>query len=614
VIHRADGDGFALPPSSARKLTAFSAALRKRADKIDPFHSMLHIEVRPQPHRLPGLFTEDRPMDATQAAQPNPLPAGGSWRADLTSGFLVFLIALPLCLAISLASGYPATAGVFTAIIGGLLSPWISNSALTIKGPAAGLIVIVLGCVLEFGGGLDATPEARLQAYRLTLGISVVAGLLQVAFALLRSGVVSELFPSSAVHGMLAAIGVIIMAKQIPHMLGVTAHAKEPLELIAEIPSLIPEMNPEIAFIGLLNLLLLFSWSALGIRGLKKIPAQLIVIVISIPLGYLFDLDHTHTYSFGGHSYEVGDKFLVNVPASIVSAITLPDFSGVATPTGVKWIVMFMLIGTLESLLSAKAIDLLDPRRRKTDFNRDLLAVGLGNTLAGFVGGLPMISEIVRSKANLDNGAQTRFANLFHGMFLLIFVALLPALIHRIPLAALAAMLVYTGFRLAHPREFVHMYHRGWDQLLVFTTTLVGVLATDLLIGVILGIALKCALHLFRGASFGSFVKPQLEVDEPDEFTTRVRVHSSAVFSTWLTLRKTLLSIDAERTVMLDLSEASLVDSSTLGKLSDLQDDFFHAGRNLLVIGLKGHVPISTHPLATRKKSNESGVPSATGV
>jgi MFS superfamily sulfate permease-like transporter len=528
------------------------------------------------------------------------------WQADLLSGFLVFLIALPLCLAISLASGFPATAGVFTAIIGGLIAPWISNSELTIKGPAAGLIVIVLGCVIEFGGGPDATPEAKMQAYRLALGISVVAGLLQVAFALLRSGVVSELFPSSAVHGMLAAIGVIIMAKQIPHMLGVKAESKEILELIAEIPRLVPEANPEIAFIGLASLALMFVWPLCKLGGLNKIPAPLMVVLLGIPMGYGFDLDHTHTYTFVGHDYEVGARFLVDVPQSIASAITLPDFSGVPTTMGVKWIAMFMLIGTLESLLSAKAVDLLDPQRRKTDFNRDLLAVGLGNTLSAFVGGLPMISEIVRSKANLDNGAQSRFANMFHGVFLLTFVALLPGLIHRIPLAALAAMLVFTGFRLAHPREFRHMYHIGWDQLAVFTTTLVAVLATDLLIGVILGIALKCVLHLFRGASFRSFIRPNVEIDEPDEHSTRVRVHSSAVFSTWLSLRKTLLAIDRDRTVLLDLSEASLVDSSILEKLHQLQEDFFHEGRNLLVIGLKGHAAVSEHPLATRKKTTRT--------
>jgi MFS superfamily sulfate permease-like transporter len=541
-------------------------------------------------------------MDRTEPSRPPETVRVNALRADFLSGFLVFLIALPLCLAISLASGYPATAGVFTAIVGGLVAPCISNSELTIKGPAAGLIVIALGCVLEFGGGPQAAPEAQWQAYRMALGVSVVAGLIQIAFALLRSGIFSELFPSSAVHGMLAAIGVIIISKQIPVLLGTIPHAKEPLELLAEIPRLVANANPRIAFLGLFNLLLLFLWPLLPVQWLRRIPGQMVVLLISMFLGQYLDLDHAHSYIFAGREYELDNRFLVNVPDSILAAVTFPDFSGVATAAGIKWIVMFTLIGTLESLLSAKAIDLLDPQRRKTDYNRDLLAIGTGNVLAACIGGLPMISEIVRSKANIDNGAQSRYANMFHGLFLLLFVALLPQLIHRIPLAALAAMLVYTGFRLAHPREFLHIAQVGWDQLAVFCVTLVGVLATDLLVGVLLGIALKIVLHLFRGASLRSLVAPKLEIDQPDEHTTRVKVRSSAVFSTWLFLRKALLAVDPRRTTLLDFAEAPLVDSSILQKVYDLQEDLRREGRTLLIDGLSDHTATSSHPLASRRK------------
>lgn len=527
-----------------------------------------------------------------------------NFRSDLTSGFLVFLIALPLCLAISLASGVSATAGIFTAVIGGLISPWISNSELTIKGPAAGMIAIVLGCVVEFGGGTDVSPEAKLAAYKLMIGVGVVSGLLQIVFALLRTGFVSELFPTAAVHGLLAAIGVIIIAKQTHLMLGVKAHAKEPLELLAEIPKSIGLANPEIAMIGVVSLAILFLWPLIRIEAIRKVPPQLIVAVLGVFLGYAIDLDHEHTFSLLGHHYTVGPKYLVDVPNSIVSAITVPDFSGVMTPTGVKWIVMFVLIGSLESLLSAKAVDVLDPARRKTDFNRDLLAVGVGNTLAALVGGLPMISEIVRSKANIDNGAKSRFANMFHAIFLLSFVALLPSLIHRIPLASLAAMLVFTGFRLAHPREFAHMRAIGREQLLIFVGTLIGVLATDLLIGVFIGLGLQIAVHLLSGVSIGSFFHPAIETDEPDDHTVRVRVNNSAVFSTWTKLRAALLTAEKDKTVILDLSATPLVDHSTMEKLHHLQDDFFHEGRHLLVIGLRDHEPVSLHPLATRKKSS----------
>lgn len=535
------------------------------------------------------------PADSDLAAD------SSNWSADIISGFLVFLIALPLCLAISLASGCPATAGVFTAIVGGLLSPWISNSALTIKGPAAGLIVIVLGCVVEFGGEPGASPELKLQAYRMMLGIGVVAGLLQVGLALVRSGILAEVFPTSAVHGMLAAIGVIIFSKQIHVMLGVTPHGREPLHLLAEIPASLTKANPEIAMIGLASLVILFGWSLLPV-AIRKLPAQLVVLVLGMALASFFDLDHVHTYSFAGWNYELGEQFLVTVPKSVVAAITFPDFSGVMTLNGAKWILMFTLIGTLESLLSSKAIDLLDPKRRKTDPNRDLLAVGVGNSLVAMIGGLPMISEIVRSKANIDNGAKSRFANMFHAIFLLAFVSLLPSLIHRIPLASLAAMLVYTGCRLAHYREFLHMYKVGIEQLAVFSVTLVGVLATDLLIGVGIGFALELALNWWHGMSAKSLLSPAITVDEPDEFTTRIRVNNAAVFTNWLKLRQQVVAIAPERTVMLDLSRAQLVDHNVMEKLEHLQDDLAEDGRNLLVIGLRGHTRLSTHRLAARKR------------
>lgn len=517
----------------------------------------------------------------------------------------MFLIALPLCIAISLASGFPATAGLFTAIVGGVISPWISNSELTIKGPAAGLIVIVIGCVMEFGGGPKATPEAQLAAYRLTLGVAVAAGLLQIGLALVKSGILSELFPLTVVHGMLAAIGVIIMSKQVHLLLGVTPTAKEPLELMAEIPHSLRHLNPEIAAIGMSNLLILFLWPLINNPNIRRIPAQLIVVLLGIPMAYYFNLDHTHSYSFAGHQYEVGEKFLVAVPHSVVQALTFPDFTSLQSGTGWKWVLMFLLIGTLESLLSAKAVDLLDPKRRKSNLNRDLLAIGVGNALAACIGGLPMISEIVRSKANIDNGAQSRFSNLFHAIFLLLFVALLPGLIHRIPLASLAAMLVFTGFRLAHPREFLHMYKVGPEQFIIFSATLIGVLATDLLVGVGLGILVKLALHFYNGVTMKSFVTPGLEIDHADATVTRILVTNAAVFSNWVRLRKEILSIPAEKTVVVDLSPAKFVDHTVMEKLHEFQQDFTFAGRTLMIVGLEDHRTLSNHPMSARKKQTQ---------
>lgn len=527
------------------------------------------------------------------------------WRKDSVAGFLVFLIALPLCLGIASACGYPPIAGVLTAIVGGVLTTFLGNSELTIKGPAAGLIVIAFGCIQEFGG--DGAPGslnmADMQAYRLALGVGVAAGVLQIFFALLRSGVLGECFPTSAVHGMLAAIGIIIVAKQVPVTLGVDNRG-EPLHLLAALPQKFAQMNPEIAFIGGISLLILFGLPFLKNPLVRRLPAPMAVLLVAVPLGLYFDLSHEHTYTFGGHDYSVGEQFEVPVPDSLLGAITLPDFSGLATLKGWKWVVMFALIGSLESLLSAKAIDLLDPWRRRTDLNCDLLAVGLANTVAASVGGLPMISEIVRSRANIDNGARTRFANMYHGLFLLLFVALAPQLIHRIPLAALAAMLVFTGCRLAAPREFVRVYQAGREQFLVFATTIVAVLSTDLLIGIAIGVVLEFALYLAGYTPLRSLFVPDLSVEQRDATTYLVRVHHAAVFTNWVALRRRVNRLDHEMDVVLDLSETYLVDHTVMEKLHELEKEFKESARRLTVTGLEKHRSFSKHPHSGRKRDS----------
>lgn len=520
--------------------------------------------------------------------------ASGFPIADLKSGFLVFLIALPLCLGIAVASGFPAVAGVLTAIVGGVVVSHLGHARLTIKGPAAGLIVIVIGAVAELGAG------DPILGYKRALAVGVVAALIQIGFALFRVATLGIAMSPSVVHGMLAAIGVIIISKQSHVLLGVAPHAKEPLELLAEIPNSLAHANPEIAMIGAFSLLVLFVLPKLPFAAIKKVPAQLLVLVFAVPLGIAFDLAHDHVYRFLGATYELGPKALVTLPGSILDALAFPDFSQIATPTSIKYIAMYALVGTIESTLTVLAVDSLDPERKPSDLNRDLFALGVGNLISASIGGLPMISEVVRSKANLDAGAKSRWSNFFHGSFLLISVAFVPQLLHHIPLAALAAMLVYTGTRLASADEFRHAWHIGPDQLLLFTTTLVVTLATDLLIGVGSGLALKFVLHWFRGVSPLTLLRSRIEQVQNGK-EVRLRVSGAAGFPTILKVREALSSIEpGVSRVIVDVTQVRLVDHTFLSRVESMGEELSTA--KLVFEGLEDLRPSSAHPHASRRR------------
>jgi MFS superfamily sulfate permease-like transporter len=549
-------------------------------------------------------------QDMNKATYARRLPKTGlaglleNWRADALSGFLVFLIALPLCLGISMASGFPPQAGIITAIVGGLFVSRINGSFVTIAGPAAGLIVVILDSVQALGGG-DAKA-----GYHYTLAAIVCASVIQTLMGVMKAGKMSAFFPSSAVHGMLAAIGIIIMAKQVHVMLGVKPDAQTLFETIGAIPASLRDMNPEVAIIGGLGLLILIAWSLVKNRRLKMIPAPLVVVIVGMALAQYFDLDDEHIYLFlpdypflPHHEYTIGPKFLVSIPQNFLSGFAFPDFSLIGSSMFWQQVFAICLVGSLESLLSAAAVDKLDPYKRTSDLNRDVAAVGFGNIICGLIGGLPMIAEIVRSSANVNNGARTGWANFFHGLFLLIFVALFPRVIHEIPLASLAALLVFTGYRLASPLEFKKTLAIGWDQLAVFVITIVGVLATDLLIGVAIGIAAELLFHVWRSVNWAQVFKLRRDVVETEPGVYHVRIGGAAFFANYLALKGDLAKLPRGKTVICDLAESWCVDHTVMENLHDFCEDYEATGGRAEIRGLDHHVATSKHPLAPRKRN-----------
>lgn len=519
-----------------------------------------------------------------------------SFSADFKAGFLVFLIALPLSLGIAMASGFPPVAGILTAIVGGTVASLFGSARLTIKGPAAGLIVIALGSVQELGGG------DMVLGYKRALAVGVVAALIQIGFAFFRMATAGLLMAPSVVHGMLAAIGVIIIAKQSHVMLGVTPAAHEPLPLLAEIPHSVAHANPEIALIGGLSLLILFGVARVKHPMVRNVPGPLLVLIVAVPIGLYFDLDHTHTFTFMHHLVSVGPEFLLRLPGSLLDAVAFPDFSVITSAVSIKYVIMFALIGTIESTLTVLAVDSLDPAKKSSNLNRDLLAVGCGNLVAASIGGLPMISEIVRSKLNVDSGATTARANFAHGVFLLVFVTFLPGLLSEIPLAALAAMLVFTGIRLASLGEVLHMKKIGIDQLAIFLTTLIVTLATDLLLGVVVGMTFKIVLHVSRGAPLKSLVSSQIEVRQSADGTqAQIFLHKTAIFSNLLGLRRTIAALPESTTcVIVNLSNVNVVDHTFLSRLHAMSEEW--KNMTLRLVGDEHLSSSSPHPFASRRR------------
>jgi MFS superfamily sulfate permease-like transporter len=509
--------------------------------------------------------------------------------ADALSGFLVFLLALPLSLGIAKASGFPAAMGVLTAMIGGIVVSIFQGGRLTIKGPAAGLITVCAAAVTDLG----ALHIEGASGVQLACGAIVVMAVIQFGFGLLKFGSLSDFFPHSVVHGMLAAIGVLIFAKQLPVLLGVDAALTKglsPIQLYTHIPTFILHATPQIALVGILSLIIIFGLPALG-GVFRKVPAPMIVLVTMIPLGIFLNFKH----AFPSSLVHIGD-FWKDVKFNA-------SFAGIGTFVFWKYVLMFLFVNSLESLLTVKAIDGLDPWKRKSDYNKDLSALALGNGLSGLLGGLPMISEVARSSANVNNGAHTRWANFFHGLFLLVSMLLLIPVIEMIPTAALAAMLIAVAYRLASPKEFIGTYKIGPEQLVIFLVTIIVTVAEDLLVGVAVGIVVKFIFHIVNGAPLNSLFKANYALAETDKGYT-IDVRGPATFSNFLGYKKMWTTLKPEKDVTFNFSEARLVDHSFMDQLRHFEDDRHAFGSNVTLLGLEKFNPLSSHPLAARKTGN----------
>ena len=516
---------------------------------------------------------------------------------DALAGFLVFLLALPLSMGVAKAAEFPPIFGVVSAIIGGLVVSFFAGSRLSVKGPPAGLISIGAGAVAAFGGGEIG--------WKLTLATIVVAGVIQVVFGVLRLGKYADLFPSAVVHGMLAAIGIIIMSKQLHLLLGINPDAlagKGTMELLKTLPNSILIANKENTIIGLTCLVILFGMGMIKNPIIKRIPAPLIVLLVAIPMGIYFEIGNKDTVG------EVANYSLVeigNIFDTFKNGVWLADFSGVTTHTRVfvQYTILFLLIGSIESLLTAKAIDLVDPYKRKSDFNKDLSAVGLGNIISGIMGGQPMISEVARSSANVTNGAVTRWANFFHGLFMLLAVIFAVPLIEMIPNTALSAMLVYVGFNLAHPKEFTHVFHIGKGQFVIFVSTVVVTLFTDLLVGVAFGIALKVIINMINGARVRDFLYLNMNVINNNPEIAEIAANGSLLFTNNMKLGEFLDSLTKYKEVRFNFEKLELLDHTSLAtiqKWKKLQEDLL--GMRISLNGLENHSKLGDSEDSVLKK------------
>ena len=523
------------------------------------------------------------------------------WKNDIIAAVSVSLVALPLSLAIAVAIGIPPIAGLITAFVGGVVTTFFRSSKLAINGPAAGLIGVVLAAILSFQ---DESTSA-IQAYQYVLAAIIVAGGLQVLIGLLKWGRIADIFPTTVIHGILASIGIIIFAKQMHVAMGTTSTAENTVGILKDIIYKLPEINPYIAIISGIGLVLLIFHARISYKVFHFIPAPVWVLAVSVPIVLLYGhLDSEGTMIFGS-AFTQPENYLIDVESNWMDNLPFPDFSKVHTFSFWAAVVSINLLSTVITLAGAKAVDALDPYKRTTNMNRDLVGVGLSSMVSGALGGLPVITVIVRSTVNVHNKAKTKWSNFFHGLFIALFVLFLIPVIQLFPKAALAAVLVFTGIKLASPRKFVEIYKQGLEQLVFLISTVVITLYKDPLIGLLGGIAITLVAHLLISrVSIPQFIQmvvnsgTRLRENQDGSYTLKVK--GVANFLSMLRLKGLLETVPAATNLQVDLSRTRLVDLTFQEKLIEFRREHRLTGGKVQIVGLTQHVAASNHKLALK--------------
>jgi len=555
-----------------------------------------------------------RDASAIHPAPENGIAGLRHWRYDLLAGFVVSLVSLPLSSGIAIASGAPPIYGIISSIIAGLIFPFIGGSFVTISGPAAGLAPALMATMVALGGAGDADTVGA--GYPMLLVVIFIAGAAQVVMAKLGLARFAAIFPASAVEGMLGAIGLLILVKALPLFFGFlgTSHAHGFFEYVAEIPHWWHGSNPTALGIGVVTLVIMLASASSFARQLTvfaKVPPHLFGVLFAVPAAMALGLG------------DIDPAFLIDVPDNPLEGLSLPDFGGLASRTDLWWaatvgVITLMLIDGVESLATAAAIDRIDPFERRSQPDRVLLAMGLSNMVSSLVGGLTVIPGGVKSKTCIEAGGRTLWANFVNACFLLAFLFLAPALVSMIPKAALGAILVYTGWKMIHPSIVRSLAKVGPEQVVVYVLTIVAILLTDLLVGVLVGTAIKLAIvaimrwrgdvdpaHADRSPAAvvrELFADPVDEVEDTGEVHLLHVHHPVVSFNAYRLLERAKEERDkGYKVVIVVASDSGLVDHTAMETLHRVSHDI----EGVTVQGLEDLQPRTAHPMSVRTSKKE---------